>query len=153
VPCLIGRRGFVMYRVERNDRLVEIVKRSDLEFWEKHVLPRVPPENVRPTLEILKHIRREPAKRVRIPEEVLQSYLDAQKAEREARRLKEHAQARLLAALGDAEAGECTLGTVEYVEVHRRGYVVEPTTYRKLTIRLNKEAKNGGNGNSETAAA
>jgi len=136
VPCLIGGRGYLMYRIQRQNELVEAIVDRDLEFWHQYVLTRTPPPQARIRLEILKRIRREPNKTVPIDPTLVEAYETARAAETEARKRKEEAQAALLAAMGDAEAGDPGNGrVVTYLLEHRRGYTVEAKDIRILRIK------------------
>lgn len=135
VPVLIpGYRSFDwrMYRVPRNDELVSIVEASCLEFMEKYVVPRVRPSDYKPSLEVLKRVRREPNKTVPISDELIDHLILARAAKSQANKACEEAEAEVLAAIGDAECGAGTAAKVTYMETNRKGYVVASTTYRTL---------------------
>jgi hypothetical protein len=134
VPVLIGGRGFSMYRVERNDDLIRslLIRLSD--FWENHVVKRVPPEVVPCDTSILRRVRREPNKVVSIPGTIVSDWLDAKAAAKEAEATKERVEAVLLTCLGDAEAGDSEAGRVTFYEQTRKGYTVDDKTYRVLRL-------------------
>lgn len=136
VPVLLPgfkRFDFRMYRVERNDELAGIVQAKGLGFMRDHVIPRVPPTDFRPSLEVLKRVRREPNKIVPISGELLDKYIVINAAKKQAVEDSELAQAELIASLDDAEAGETDDGRkVTYMTTKRKGYTVEPTEYRSL---------------------
>lgn len=138
VPVLLPgfkRFDFRMYRVERNDELANLVEAKGLAFMRDHVLPRVPPTDFRPSLEVLKRVRREPNKVVPISGELLDKYIVINAAKKQAVEDAELAQAELIASLDDAEAGETEDGRrVTYMTTQRKGYTVEPTEYRSLRI-------------------
>lgn len=131
VPALIGGRGFVMYEIERHEIIQEMILRVVTNFWNNHVKTRTPPDGT-PSIEVIKRLHREPGKSVRVPDQLARDYLAASLAESEAKKAKEAAQEALLGAFGDAEVGEFAGGRFEYVERKRKGYTVEPTTYRQL---------------------
>lgn len=134
VPVLIGRFGLKleMYRVERNEDVIEAVAKNGELFWNRHVLPRVPPSDSKPSLELLKRIRREPGKVVPIDAELVRAYLEARDAAKVAIELEEMKKAELIAALGDADAGQCEDGRVTYLEQSRKEHVVKASTFRVL---------------------
>lgn len=134
VPVLIGGQGFKMYRVVRNDDLIHSLIVRLAEFWEEHVVKRVPPEVVPHDTSILRRLRREPNKVVSIPGTIVSNWLDAKAAAAEAAKAKEIAEAVLLTCLGDAEAGDSEAGRVTFYEQTRKGYTVEDKTYRVLRL-------------------
>ena len=119
IPALLGGRGFVMYQIERNEKLIDIIRERGEAFWNDHVLTRVPPEDVTPSVETLKRLRREPETLVQIPDEVMDAYLHAKACAKEAKQAEEQAKAVLIEALGTAEAGECSRGRVTFLEQSR----------------------------------
>ncbi len=139
VPAFLGGRGFVRYLVERDNDLSHHIIVAATEFWTKNVMPRVPPEG-QPSLEVVKLLKREPNKVVPIDPGLLVSYQLAKAVQKAAKQGFEERAAALLAALGDAECGDAgDEGMVTYLERQRKGYTVEPTTYRQLTLKKRKE--------------
>lgn len=104
-PALLGGRGFVMYEIPRNVALIAIICDEIRAFW-KLVRDRTPPPDSVPHLEVLKRIRRQPKKVVGIEPELIEDYLHAKLLADEAAETKDMAQAKLIAALGDAELGD-----------------------------------------------
>ena len=99
---------WVLYCVERNDDLADRMAAIEVRFWEEHIVPQIPPTDETPPLEILKGLRREPQSVVDLDATVLADWesLEAAKAEVEAvESAKKAAYARVVHALGDAEAG------------------------------------------------
>lgn len=139
VPALIGNRGFVMFLVERNDRLIGVIESRSVEFMER-VRNQDPPDNVRPSLDTIKRLRREPNKTVEIQGDVVQAWLDAQKEASAAAKLADAAKAALLAQLQDAERGVWAGGEVTYFEQTRKAYQVAESTFRvprhKATLKV-----------------
>lgn len=138
VPVLIGGRGFVMYRVDRNRELAKAVADAGRRFMVENVAKRVAPTDSVVALETLQRLRREPDKRVTVPVEVYARYTAAQQAVKSVDADFVAAKTALLEAMGDAEIGECALGEVRMQTVKRRAYTVEETTYKQLRV---KEAK------------
>ncbi len=139
VPALIGGRGFVMYRVIANPQLNEAIARVSEQFWREHVEPRIAPDGVIPTIETLKYLRRKAGKTVKVDDDLVGEYIAAKAAESAAKARAEEAQAALLAALGDAEAGESAAGSFTYREQTRKGYTVEESTFRVLRVKAAKK--------------
>lgn len=114
MPVLIGGVGFRLYRVERNEDLIEWLRGEGHEFWDAYVTGDALPADDVPRLEVLKRIRREPESVVPVEETLVLDWLEAQQMHKETGRRKDEAQARLLAALGTSEAGECSIGRLVY---------------------------------------
>jgi predicted phage-related endonuclease len=133
VPALLARRGLVLFAIERTDALVEALVDRERQFWRDYVVgDRCPPDSL-PSLAVLARLAREPATTVEIPAAVVLDWQAAKATLKEAEAAESAARRALLAALGTAEAGTCALGTVSYLERHRRGYEVAAATYRQLT--------------------
>lgn len=142
VPALIGGRGFQMYRVPRNEEVIKHVCEKSVNFWEQHVLTQTPPADIAPSLELVKRVRRVPNKIVDVDPQLVQDWIDAKDAAKAYDTAKEEAQAKLLAALGDAEAGTAVnMGVVNYMEQTRAEYVCKASTFRVL--RFKKNGKKG----------
>ncbi len=144
VPVLLpGYRSFDwrMYRVERNAELVLHVARAGIEFMEKFVIPRIKPDDFRPTLEVLRRVRRVPKKIVEIDPALVVRCLAARELLKVDEANKEKADSYLLAAMGDAEGAIWDGGKVSFMETHRKAYEVKATTYRSLRITPDKVKK------------
>jgi putative phage-type endonuclease len=132
VPALLARRGLVLFTIERSDVLVEALVERERQFWRDYVVAdRCPPDSL-PTLEVLTRIAREPTVMVTIPDAVVLEWQAAKARLKDAEAAEAAARRALLGALGTAEAGTCALGTVLYLERHRRAYEVPAATYRQL---------------------
>jgi predicted phage-related endonuclease len=68
VPALIGNRGFALFSVERNEKLIEHIEHMVEIFWRRHVEAKVPPEEVA-SLDTYKLIEREEGKVVEFDED------------------------------------------------------------------------------------
>lgn len=142
VPVLLpGFRSFDfrVYRVDRNDELADAVAEQCRRFKREHVDALVPPSDFRPSIEVLKRVRREPGKVIPLADDLVDRWIAAKAAEKQAREDREQTEAELVGALRDAEAGSYSRGLVIYMETKRKGYTVEPCAYRSL--RLKKAAK------------
>ncbi len=140
VPALLGGRGFVLFAVPAHAALQsEIVDRA-CQWWRQHVKADRPPEaSTPPPLSVLKRLRRQPNKTVPLDAELVERWLCAKQRLKAATEEADEAQAALIAALGDAEAGELNDGrVVTYFEQHRKGYVVQDSTFRVLRITKGK---------------
>jgi putative phage-type endonuclease len=139
VPTLIGGRGFVMFVVMANVELQEVIRTSSEQFWQDNVLAGVAPDGVRPSLEILKRMRREPGKVVDVSEELAAEYLAATRIAKEAGEHAEKCKAALIESLGDAEGGKWSGGMFTFFEQSRKETVQQASTFRVL--RHNKPKK------------
>lgn len=136
VPALIGGRGIIMFRVERSAVLSDYIEHAISEFWECHVIQGVPCDGQAPPLDVLKRIRRVPAKVIPVPDSEVVEWLAAKQAWTLAMDKLDAAQATMIAHLGDAEAGvTAEHGAITYYEQTRKGYEVKASTYRVLRHR------------------
>ncbi len=139
VPVLIGSFGlhFRMYRVERNEDVVEAVTDRCVKFWSDHVEKRIAPPDSLPSLEVAKRIRRV-ANKIVTPSEVpnldqlVREYEDASADLKGNKKHQEQCKAALLTAMGDAEELRCDAGVYTYFEQSRKEFVSKATTFRVL---------------------
>jgi putative phage-type endonuclease len=134
LAALLGGMGFRLYHIvdDRNLR-TEIVERA-CAWWERHVVQDVPPCVTADDLATLRRLRRIYT-RVQIPSEVVDEWLAAKAALRRAQDAADAAEAKLLAALGDADEGECARGLVTHKLQHRKAYTVKACEYRVLRFK------------------
>ena len=104
VPAFLGGRGFVMYQVAHDQEIADTIMEGALDFWEC-VERGEPPENLVPSVGFIKRLKRIPTKTVEIDKGLVKEWLDAKNKVKWAEAVKEDAEAALLQALGDAEAG------------------------------------------------
>ncbi|MCL5280475.1 MAG: YqaJ viral recombinase family protein [Planctomycetes bacterium] len=128
-----------LYEVPRDDDMVKQICDYAAAWWQRHVVEGQAPDGV-PKLDTVKRCLRQTGKAVDVPGKLIEKWRRAVKLAGRVDKLKDAAQAAVLAALGDAEIGTCDLGTVTYLETYRKGHVVEPKMGR--TIRW-KEKKAG----------
>lgn len=132
VLAFIGGRGDVLYRLDNDADLADIVVDQADDFWISHVKADVPPPMDPPPLEVLKRFHRTGGKRIYLPAET-SDYLEAKALAADANNAVRDAQARLLEKMDDAElvdGGEA--GTYMYKTIPRKGYTVQPSTYRRF---------------------
>ena len=140
VPTFLGGRGFGYFFVKRDNRIVELIKRTAIDFWENNVLKDVPPENVAPSLAMAKrihHIEGEPKK---LSEKMVKDWLDARTAFTTAEKVKEFHHAGLLAELDGigigvyktVEDGKTVTRYVTNYEQTRKSHSVKESTFRVL---------------------
>lgn len=153
VAALIPGRGSVvsLYVIERDKSVCDTIAECAAMFW------RCVETDTRPlpiqSIWTAKRLRRMPASVVTITQDLVDDWRRAKDFAKVANEAKSFAEARLLAALGDAEAAEWGTGErITYLEQHRSGYAVEETTYRVLRLkgqengRRNKRIGNGAAG-------
>jgi len=131
-----------MYEVRRDDALAEAVAARGREFMERYVRTDTPPPDVLPNLDVLRRVRREPNKVVPVPDELVDAWQAERAARLQAEKREAEAQRALLAALGEAEAGDFGRGRVTYLETKRKAYAVEETTYRTLRVKAERHRQN-----------
>lgn len=126
VPVLMARRDRLyrgLYRIERDDRLIETIVPRIHGWWQEHVVAGVPPVDSVPSLELLARVRRLPDTVAAVDAEVVGAWEAARELRLAAEKDEERAKAMLLAALGDAEGGDYgdSVKVVTYLEQSRRG--------------------------------
>jgi putative phage-type endonuclease len=144
VPVLLpvfNRFEFRLYRVERNDQLAQAIAAEAEKFWTEYVVTGTPPPDSEPSLEVLRRVRRIPEKVVDVSDEIVDAWRVLRSARLKAEDEEQAAQAAVIAALGDAEAGQCPLGRlVTYFETTRKEHVVKASTFRQLRLKAAKES-------------
>lgn len=149
VPALIPGRGLNMYVVDRDNEVIENIKKEAQEFWDLHVLNDLPPhepdedENIERTLVTLRGVKRATprlARKASKEEEAAVKQWEAAKQGRSmVQELVDRKEARVLGILGEAECLLLSDGSaVTYFKQSRKGYVVKPTEYH--TLRKAKKA-------------
>lgn len=135
VPLYFGARGFFLYRIDRSDRIIETVIKRCEEWWSRFVETRECPPDSLPSLSTLESIKRE-RKTVKIPDQPLLDFLYAREIRLAAEKEEKEAKKKLLFTLGDADRAITETHILNYAEVKRKGYTVEPSTYRKLSPKV-----------------
>ena len=123
VPVLLpGYKSlqFRIYKVTRNDKLMNDLVALGNNFWNEHVIPHIPPEPYQPSLDIIKRIKRVPKTIADIPDTLIAEWQEAAALEEQAKQLLDGTKSRLLVAIGNCEAGETEGGRmVTYFEQQR----------------------------------
>lgn len=133
VPVLLpGFRNleYRIYKINRDEELLNTIIEMGDRFWNEHIVPRIPPINFSPALDLLKRVRRVPAKTVELSDVTVRAWQTANAEKLRAEKLAKESLQELLVELGDAEAGTCEDGVFTYYEQSRRGFVVDPTKFR-----------------------
>lgn len=93
-----------MYVVERNESIINSIIERGEQFWNDHVIPKIPPEETESgNIQIFKRIRRVPNKYAELKPELISRWEEAKQNCLELERVKEAMFAEILKALGDAE--------------------------------------------------
>jgi predicted phage-related endonuclease len=133
VPVLLGGRGLRVYRLTRDQALVDELVALETDWWARYVVDDVCPPDAPPSLETLRtRVRRADLPAVPLAEGVVQDWLAAKAALKNATAADETARRALLAALGDAECGSSAAGRITYRATTRAAYQVAAQTVRTL---------------------
>lgn len=139
VPVLMGGVGFRLYKIERNDDLISDLEKIEMDFWNDYVDKKIPPPDNLPTIDTIKRLRREPNKTVSIEDGLVLRWLEAKKKSSLADKEKDEAQRAVLAAIGDAEAGDCSLGRVTYFAQTSKEKIIPASSYRVARFKETKK--------------
>jgi putative phage-type endonuclease len=138
VPIISAGLDFKLYIVPRDEEICRIVLNTGVDFMEKFVRPKIRPSDFRPSIEVLKRVRRQPKSFVDIKSELIDRWEEAKAARKEAEEYAESQYAALLAALRGAEAAFDETGRmVSFFEQHRKGYTVKATSFRVMRLQTN----------------
>ena len=114
-----------LYRVKRDEELIRSIVECGMMWWNDHVVAQVPPEDT-PPMNVLVNMARTPEKSVALDAataELIDRYDELKAAGKEAETQMKQLQAKILAALGDAEVGLLEDGrSVSYRQASRRGF-------------------------------
>jgi len=138
VPVLMGGVGFRLYRVERNEDLIQNLTACEVAFWKNHVETNLAPEGLAASIDTFKKLIRIPEKSVEIPDAIVAAWIEAKDAVKQAEQTKKETELLLLAAIGDAELGKSGMGEVSYFTRTRKAYAVAEGKYRQLVFRKAK---------------
>lgn len=136
VPVLIAkfdRLERTMYKVTRNEKLIEVIRERDHAFWENNVLPRIPPADLLPSLGVLRRVRRIPETLAAVDPALVTAWKEAHAAYKAAETAKEEAVAALVASMGDAAGAD--FGDPRKVLTYR-GYTYDQIDGKKLKLAL-----------------
>lgn len=134
VPAFLGGVGFRLFRIPRNEDFIKIIIDRCAAFWEC-VQSGNPPAFALPSYDVIRRVKRSPGKTISVPVELVAQWRAAKDLEKAAKERAEQTAAILLAAMKDAEIGECQIGTVTHKLIERDGYTVKPTSFRQLNFK------------------
>lgn len=148
VPTFLGGRGFGYFFVKRDNKLIQLIKEQAGQFMDYNVGKDIPPENVVPSLGMIKRIRRVEGEPRELDSKKVQEWIDAKDVAIAAVKAKEFHHAGILADLDGAEMGTCELGIgdediktaflITNLSQNRKSYVVEQTSFRVLRLKKKK---------------
>lgn len=129
---------FRLYRIPRSQTLCDLIAERVTEFWEC-VQRRQEPCGPK-SLEVARRLKRETGKIIRLDGELAYRYGIAQAAKSEADKNLESLKAEILAAMGDAEIGDCgNDGQFTCKLICRKAYSVEAGESRQLRYKAGKK--------------
>lgn len=136
LAAFLGGRGFAMFKVHRSDKVCKYLASYLPEWWDRHVVKRVPPPMGNTSLEVLKRLRREPNKTIEVAPQLVADFEQAKAAATAADKAKDAAQKALLAEMGDAEAAEFgdPSKVLTFYEQTRKAHHVSESTFRVLRV-------------------
>ncbi len=141
--AMIAGRGVVEYHIVKSAKLHEHIGNQIADWWERHIVQGHEPSRDRlPSLDVVKRLRRVP-KMVYLSDEAAELLEKKELAKvtcKAGNELIESIDTQLLLMLGDAEAGVLPDGRhLTYMEQSRKGYTVQPSTYRTLRVKRVKK--------------
>lgn len=117
------RRFYTLQKDEKTEKHIAEVVSSCTKWWQTYVVKGIePPIGQYQTPDAFKQIKPIPDKKVDLSKEAWTEYLEAKKAENEAKQRRQSALSKVLAEKGDAEAGVIPDGSGSWFE-----YAEEPT--------------------------
>jgi hypothetical protein len=139
-----GKLQFKMYRIERNEDLIEAVEKRAREFW-KCVVDGVEPPDFKIEPGFAAKLPRVAGKVAQVPADSAKQFMDAKErlaeieAEaREQKKVVELRKALVLTHMGDAEIGDCPYGRFSLKEIIVKGYTVEGRTDKRFSFKAAK---------------
>ncbi len=120
VPALIPPKGFRMFRVERDDQLIEAMLDIYHHFWTNHVLADSAPEDSLPSVSTVRKIHRLPDITTSIDAKVVTALEEARQAAKDAKDRADMCLQELGAALGQHEVASFTGGLLTF-KADKRG--------------------------------
>lgn len=146
VAVLIGGNDYREYEVKRDDSFCKDLLVAEQSWWERHVVPKLPPEPTYRDVATLKKLY-PGTDGSEIDLQCLhwhQVMVDSKKAIESANAVIDAATAHILHEMGNAAVGRMPgLGRYQRKLIQRRGYAVDPTEYIELRHIKPKGASNG----------
>lgn len=146
VYAFLGSAVAKRYTVAYDRDVATTIANRICNWWDRHIVADVPPDNTLVSMDVVKRFRRTAEKSIElVGDEADQAELLCRKiaelkaSKKSVEKELESAEAALLLLLGDAE--EAVLpsgGSFTYFSTTRKGYVVKDSTYRTLRIKEKK---------------
>ena len=144
---LIGGQKYHQVMIERDEELIDIIIELESKFWEQ-VKRGEPPavDGSAASSRLLKHLYPEDnGEIIDLPEqetlELIEQFKKGKELEKQGRDLKNEAQNKLKAMLGENVGGRIPGYQITSRTIQRDGYEVKPTKYRNFSIRKVGEKK------------
>jgi predicted phage-related endonuclease len=117
VVVLMGRMGLrrELYRVERNQKIIDAIIKKSEDFWTRYVVPKLqpPPEEFGlGSIDIIKRVVRQPTTWAEVPDDYVAAWETARKTRLDAEKAEKEALERMLTPLGDAEGAQLPSGRI-----------------------------------------
>jgi len=103
VPVVLTGMKFSIYEIPFRQEIRDAIVESCCGFKRNHIDKDIPPENVLPSMDFARRIRRQPNRTVSIPASLISAYEEAKEFAKEADYRKTQAQNAILAALDGAD--------------------------------------------------
>ena len=139
LAVLIGGQRFYWIDIDRNQTFIEVLTAIESDFWQRvQALNPPPPDASEACRDVLRRLfpKEQAGKVVALTADAAEwdeRRIEAMAALEDAKTAKTEAENWLVSALGDAEAGILPDGTrYSYKSQTRKGYTVEPATFRVL---------------------
>lgn len=111
-----------MFQVKLDSVIRDVISETAAKFWLDYVETDTPPtDGSLPHASVIKRIRREPETVVDVDDALVIDWQAAKQTVKEAEAVADERERALLAALGQAEGGLCSSGTVTYLQQTRNG--------------------------------
>lgn len=139
VPFLVGNRKFDVRFVPRNDEFIKVLIERAHDFWERFVLTKTPPAPTGADIDtdVLKALYPgggDEVLRLDDMEDERETYKALARTIKAAQEEQKAIQQRFMARLGDNQLAYVGEHKVTWSTVNRKGYTVEPASYRQLRI-------------------
>jgi predicted phage-related endonuclease len=117
VVVLMGKNGLKreLYKVERNEAIIQAIIQKGEDFWNKYVVSKTPPPEDAfglGSLDIIRRVQRVPQTWAEVPDELIDAWDNARVARLAAEKVEKEALSRILTPLGDAEGVQLRDGRV-----------------------------------------
>lgn len=159
VPTIIAGRELVMFQVILDKGFAQTILDCVGEFWDKYVKTDTPPAQLTPSLEVLRHVLRRPDTVAPVDDNLVMEWDNLRQTRLQLEKDEKQAEAVMITATGDAEAGQLSDGRlVTYYQQSREivdgkrlkeelpdvaAKYMKETVYRVPRLQKRKELTNG----------